>query len=260
LVRDLAAAPILLAVLALTPAQVGAQAPAPAAPANAVACQSCHGKDGISASASIPNLAGQKANYLVAQLKAFKAGDRKNDLMKAIAGQLGDDDMKGLAQYWSALPAAPVDGHAAGARVIASRMSFPASFPAGFTLFKTDGDGDTITERYANAVAVKAARAGQPLPDGSVILAVNHKAATDAAGKRVPGEITGYTGQASQAGWGADIPELLRNGNWDYALFSADKTRRELNQAQCMACHKPIAADSYVFNLKALHEAAAKGG
>src|ERR1700761_7935816 len=93
--RGLTAAPVLLAMLAFTPAQVGAQAPAaPAAPAAAVACQSCHGKDGVSASPGIPNLAGQKANYLVAQLKAFKAGDRKNDLMKAMASQLSDTDMQ----------------------------------------------------------------------------------------------------------------------------------------------------------------------
>ena len=33
-------------------------------------CQACHGADGIGISEDIPNLAGQKAVYLQAQLKA----------------------------------------------------------------------------------------------------------------------------------------------------------------------------------------------
>jgi hypothetical protein len=40
--------------------------------------------------------------------------------------------------------------------------------------------------------------------------------------------------------WGSDIPLLLRNENWDHALFLADGKRHdELNEAQCLACHKP---------------------
>jgi hypothetical protein len=52
---------------------------------------------------------------------------------------------------------------------------------------------------------------------------------------------------------------LLRNENWDYALFAADGKRHdELNEAQCLACHMPKAADSYVFTMKQLHEASIK--
>jgi hypothetical protein len=61
----------------------------------------------------------------------------------------------------------------------------------------------------------------------------------------------------SREGWGKDIPALLRNENWDYALFTAEGQRRDqLNQAQCLACHKPIAGESYVFTLKQLQTAA----
>ena len=49
-----------------------------------------------------------------------------------------------------------------------------------------------------------------------------------------------------RAGWGDTVPALLRNGDWDYALFAADGSRRDgLNQAPCLACHKPLAADSF---------------
>src|SRR5262249_40865278 len=40
-------------------------------------CAACHGPSGISVGDSVPNLAGQRAGYIVAQLKFFKDGTRK---------------------------------------------------------------------------------------------------------------------------------------------------------------------------------------
>jgi len=38
------------------------------------------------------------------------------------------------------------------------------------------------------------------------------------------------------AGWGAEIPEILRNENWNCAAFTADKQRTaDVNQAECLA-------------------------
>ena len=66
-----------------------------------------------------------------------------------------------------------------------------------------------------------------------------------------------YTAMARDAGWGKDIPEMLRNENWNYAIFTLDKKPRPgVNQAECLACHKPIGKASYTFTLKEL--AAAK--
>jgi cytochrome c553 len=253
----LPALPLLLAAVA-APARAQPQA----APAGVEACQACHGHDGISKSPAIPNLAGQKADYLVGQLAAFKKGDRKNDFMAAIAGQLSDADMHSFAQYWSGLPAAAPEGRAQagpGAPVLPSRTALPVNFPTGFTLYDTVDENGTVTERYANAVAMSAVRASQPLPDGSMIVAVNHAERKDASGKVVAGAVTSYSAMESRAGWGAAVPPLLRNGNWDYALFTGDRVRRDtLNPAPCLACHKPLAADSYVFTMKALRAAAAK--
>jgi len=221
----------------------------------------CHGREGVSSSAGTPNLAGQKAAYLAAQLSAFKSKDRKNDLMASIAGQLSDEDIKALAQYWSSLPGAAPSGAAqpAASPAIASRMAFPAGFPQGFTAYQTlEGEG-VVTRRYANAVAVRAARAGKPLPDGSVILQVTYDATRNAAGALAPGAVKSYAGMESHAGWGASVPALLRNEDWDFAQFNADKSRRDnLNEAPCLACHKPAVADSYVFSSKVLREAVTK--
>ena len=222
-------------------------APAPAeALVDATACQACHGADGVSRNPRIPHLAGQQPDYLVAQLQAFRGGTRKNDLMEAIAAQLSDAEMTALARYWNSRPAGGGDAHAAAAGpAIPSRMAFPTDFPNGYTLYQTATHDGAVTERYANAPAVAAARAGRPLPDGSVIVQVN-RPATGAPP-------TGYAAMETRAGWAAAIPALLRNGNWDFAVFDAQHVRNErLNQAQCLACHRAQAANSHVFTLAQL--------
>ena len=70
-------------------------------------CSDCHGVRGISVVANFPNLAGQKELYLVAQLKAFKAGKRKFPEMNLIVKLLSDADIANLAAYFAGLPCTP---------------------------------------------------------------------------------------------------------------------------------------------------------
>ena len=69
----------------------------------AATCTACHGASGISAADIWPNLAGQKAGYIVKQLKAFKDGSRQDPSMTAMATPLSDQDMEDLAAYFSSL-------------------------------------------------------------------------------------------------------------------------------------------------------------
>ncbi|HFD79221.1 MAG TPA: cytochrome c [Gammaproteobacteria bacterium] len=71
----------------------------------AQACAGCHGKDGKAQNPEWPNLAGQNANYIVRQLKAFQAGTRKNELMSPMAQSLNDQDVENVAAYFSSLKA-----------------------------------------------------------------------------------------------------------------------------------------------------------
>jgi Cytochrome P460 len=66
-----------------------------------------------------------------------------------------------------------------------------------------------------------------------------------------PDKLLRYTAMARDTGWGNDIPDLLRNENWNYAGFTKDKQQQaDVNQALCLACHKPNV--SYTFTLKQL--------
>ena len=66
-------------------------------------CAACHGGTGISPTPVWPNLAGQKEQYLIAQLKAFKDGTRQNAQMSPMTTGLSDEDMANLAAYYASL-------------------------------------------------------------------------------------------------------------------------------------------------------------
>jgi cytochrome c553 len=225
-------------------------------------CHACHGLAGISERGSVPNLAGQKAPYLVAQLEAFRRGDRKHDVMAAIAAQLGGQDMRLLAEHWSRLPLAASAPAGEGAVPVASRMAWPAGFPQGFERYASAVAGDALTQRWANRAALDAAAQGQALPEGAVIVVSHHRLEAQPGGGSAPGPALSYDTMERRAGWGAAVPTLLRNGDWDYAQFDARQQRRSaLNQAACLACHQPLAARSHVFTLHELaaHARAAAG-
>ena len=79
---------------------------ADAAQTTAITCMACHGPQGNSVNALWPNIAGQNAKYLYAQLKAFKDGARTDPLMMSQAMLLSDQDNRNLAVYFEGLPAA----------------------------------------------------------------------------------------------------------------------------------------------------------
>lgn len=68
-----------------------------------VACVPCHGANGISTHSTWPNLLGQDALYLVSQLKAFRDGTRKSEMMYPMAFDLSDKDIDDIAAYYNKL-------------------------------------------------------------------------------------------------------------------------------------------------------------
>jgi len=64
-------------------------------------CAQCHGRNGISIVPIYPNLAGQKEQYLVLSLKAYRSGERVNMAMTPHARKLSDEDIADLAAYYA---------------------------------------------------------------------------------------------------------------------------------------------------------------
>lgn len=231
-------------------------------------CAACHGANGISVSDGIPNLAGQRSTYLENQLKALKEGTRKNGVMNAVAGQLSAAEISNLAAHFAAQPGA--QGTAKSdfmPAMLKARINFPADYQASFTRYHVidSPDAKTVSTFWASPQAMKAAREGKALPDGAVILvevssaklAADQKPLRGADGRLVADQVVSYSAMAREAGWGKDFPALLRNEEWNYALFNAKReARANVNQAVCLACHKPQDKSSYLFTLTALQAAA----
>jgi cytochrome c553 len=170
----------------------------------AAVCAACHGANGVSVSDALPNLAAQRAAYIEAQ-------------------------SPNLAK---------------------TGVTFPEGYKESFTKYHTINVPATKQVRYyyANKAAVAAAKAGKPLPDGSVLFVEVYaakldgdKPVTGGDGFFVADKLLLYTAMARDAGWGKDIPEMLRNDdNWNYAIFTADKQHRpDVNQAECSLVTNP---------------------
>ena len=74
-------------------------------PPKAHQCFACHGINGVSLNPEFPSLAGQNKKYLVKQLKAFRNGDRKSQIMKPMVSGLSDDDINAVARYFASFKA-----------------------------------------------------------------------------------------------------------------------------------------------------------
>jgi cytochrome c553 len=83
----------------------------------ALACTGCHGPQGRSTPLGyVPRIAGKPADYLAAQLRAFRDGQRQHDGMARLLVHLGDDYLAELAGHFAAL-----------------QVPYPAPAPAGGT-------------------------------------------------------------------------------------------------------------------------------
>ena len=70
------------------------------------ACAGCHGPSGAGIPAQYPRVSGQFAEYVEAQLKAFRASTRANDpngMMRGVAVRMTDREIQGVAEYVAGL-------------------------------------------------------------------------------------------------------------------------------------------------------------
>ncbi len=101
LARELMVATVmLLGLTAGNVATAAGDAQAGQAKASTV-CLACHGLDGNSVNPEWPSIAGQHEDYIVKQVKAFRAGERTNVLMSPIALTLTDKDIEDTAAYYA---------------------------------------------------------------------------------------------------------------------------------------------------------------
>ncbi len=139
--------------------------------------------------------------------------------------------MKLWLMSFAALLAAAV--LAVGARAGGENVKFPENYAKGVLYTTVDrADNKQYRELYSTPEAIAAVKAGQPIPSGTVLTLVQYKAKLDASGnpekdangRFIKGDLVAYTVMEKRTGWGKEYADDIRNGEWEYQAFKADKT------------------------------------
>lgn len=97
------AAPALLAAALLAGTVQAQDGGVEAGRHKARACAVCHGPLGLASQPDAPHLAGQSAVYLTTQLKAYRSGARRHEVMSLMARSLSDEDIAQLAAWFASI-------------------------------------------------------------------------------------------------------------------------------------------------------------
>jgi cytochrome c553 len=138
----------LAAVSVLLAASLGAGASAQSMDEKAQVCAGCHGDKGIPQQKTWPVIWGQQQGYLYLQLRDFKSGARKNDIMSPIAQSLERADMQALALYFSQKPWPDLQQPRAD-REVAARAQAPINAIVCSSCHQSGFLGDSTQPRLA---------------------------------------------------------------------------------------------------------------
>jgi len=142
------------------------------------------------------------------------------------------------------------------------RIAFPADYKTEMqnylSLDRTQND-DQVIRLFATEETLRAAKSAAELPNGTVVVAEIYMAKKDKDGKgivsslgrRIRDKLAAIAVMQKGEGWGAKFPEELRNGDWDFAIFSPAGERlvkKDLNS--CRACHAPLKETQHLFSLE----------
>jgi hypothetical protein len=139
------------------------------------------------------------------------------------------------------------------------KVAYPNNYQTEFVRYITIDRPDRKIVRwfYVNPEALAAAAPGEDLPDGTVLIMEDHKARLDAGEAPVvdaqgrfisTDEVTNVFVMEKQPGWGEEYPPEKRNGEWEYAWFLPDGSRKADAQFDgCFACHLHRAERDFTF-------------
>jgi plastocyanin len=143
-----------------------------------------------------------------------------------------------------------------------NKVVFPENWSKGVMYATVDRpDTKQYREFYTTPDVLAAVKAGQPIPDGAMIVLAAYMAQVDAAGVPVKdangrfmkGNLAAVNVQQKKKGFADEIPASIRNGDWVYQSFTPDgKVNDKANLTACYQCHLPFAKDEFLTNFAKL--------
>jgi len=148
-------------------------------------------------------------------------------------------------------------GVAVQVRAANDKFTFPENYAQGVEYLTVDKPSKQIHVFYAPRAAIEAAKAGKPMPEGTVFTGVHYNAKLDAQGnpekdangRFIRADLRQYAVMRKEKGWGGEYPAEKRNGEWEYRIFTADRQWNDKVQAGvCLDCHLPKASNDFVWS------------
>ncbi len=144
--------------------------------------------------------------------------------------------------------AAPKDGE----------VALPADY-AGWPKFLSGvqrEDAKQVRELYVNPGGAKACPNGS-FANGTRLVMELYKAKTEgetvlkgADGTLIKGDLAKVFVMEKNEGWGQDVPDNLKNGNWVFGAYGPDGKALAEDFTKCRACHAPLAQKDFVHRLE----------
>ena len=143
------------------------------------------------------------------------------------------------------------------------RISFPENYRETYTNYLSLDrvqHPDQVIRLFANDLAMQGPGDDGKLPFGSILVAEifdakldsHDEVITSSLGRRIIDRLALIGVMQREKGWGAQFPQTIRNGNWEYAAFNDDGSMASADINSCMACHVPLEKTNYLFSYEHL--------
>ncbi|MBL8838182.1 MAG: cytochrome P460 family protein [Alphaproteobacteria bacterium] len=164
------------------------------------------------------------------------------------------------------LAAVAAVGATAGVYAATEDVGLPANYRqamANYTVVDRTDNGQ-VRVLYGPQAAIDAVRAGRPAPSGTTLIMEIYTAQRNAQnelvrgadGRLQRGALANIFVMEKRTGWGSQYPAELRNGEWEYAIFTPAMQRAEnRNMQPCMTCHLQRRDADFVFSTAAMAQA-----
>ena len=120
-----------------------------------------------------------------------------------------------------------------------NRATFPADFDT-YVLYATYDRGSSKEEAFATPETLELAKSGQELPPGTQIV----------LGIWQDYKLTDYFVMEKGAGWGLEVSEEMRTGDWHFQQFDTNRqVRRAAIAERCQSCHQGAADNDFMFTI-----------
>ncbi|MBD9510983.1 cytochrome P460 family protein [Ensifer sp. ENS10] len=124
----------------------------------------------------------------------------------------------------------------------ANRVQFPKDLD-DLVHYTTVRRSEVAEHIMTTREAVDAVKNGQPIPDGTHFVLVDHR----------DGKVRRYFVMQKGEGWGNDYPESRRTDDWQFQWFWADKSvNMDENTARCQSCHSSRSGENFLYTFDAL--------